>query len=860
MKSKFNPYRTITLIAIMFFSLQSISFAHFGSKGPYGGSVTCIITQDTNAVYIGTAEGGVFESTNNALVAWRARPVGLKTGQITALAHTGSYLFTATADSGIYIFNGYVGSDRYWVKVNNGLTNLQVTSLVVIDSITLLAGTNGGGIFKTTNKGATWTSANTNITNMNIRKLVKAGTRIIHTSAAGVWASDDNGATWFDFNDANTSATDIVAAAYNDTTDELLVANVTGTLYLATSASTTLTPAYTDITTGIPSTTLINSIATEGYGWYLATDHGAYLSSATNINWISKNNGLTTLAVTAFAPFRANMVCGTTGEGIFQTAAGSPGWTQNNNGFNNLKTWSIATSGETVIVAATEKGVFVSKNLASSYIAANTGLTDSLHVHDLTFMETKLFAATDSGIFISNDTGTTWTAFNSGLGTGLQMKQVVASANYIYTYSSAGEVYYSDGTAAWTAAQTGLPTGVEPTSVAFWSNNVILGTVAHGVYTSTQGSASWTAANTGLTNMHVTSVTALEGKLYAGTHGNGVFVTNASTINWAATAALSIPHTVTMQLDGSHIQALATYGGYVFASYRGGLLVTDDAGATWEEGGNQFNLPSYTAVNKIAFVTTRVFVTTEQNSLYSNSLSELPLNSTISSSTDATCHGTCNGIATITATGGVAPYTYSWSNGAITETVNNLCAQTYTVTVTDGNNVTSTKTVTIAQPVAILANTSATASTNGTDGTASSAPTNGVAPYTYSWSNGGTTATITGIGAATYTVTVTDSKGCSVIDTATVTGVVGIKEVKNSTAHFSFYPNPAHTTITVDLTSVKAPVKSIAIYDVTGKLMQSVSDNALQSKVQLSVAYPAGVYYIQLTTDSGVATKKLIIQ
>ena len=79
-----------------------------------------------------------------------------------------------------------------------------------------------------------------------------------------------------------------------------------------------------------------------------------------------------------------------------------------------------------------------------------------------------------------------------------------------------------------------------------------------------------------------------------------------------------------MGLDGSKIQDMAYYNGYIFASYKGGLLASSDNGQTWIAGGNQFNLPSYTGVHKISFVTTRVFVSTEFNSVYSNALSELP--------------------------------------------------------------------------------------------------------------------------------------------------------------------------------------------------------------------------------------------
>lgn len=54
-----------------------------------------------------------------------------------------------------------------------------------------------------------------------------------------------------------------------------------------------------------------------------------------------------------------------------------------------------------------------------------------------------------------------------------------------------------------------------------------------------------------------------------------------------------------------------------------------------------------------------------------------------------TCTLLCNGVATVDVVGGASPYTYAWSNGVTTATNSNLCAGTYTVTVTDANGCTS---------------------------------------------------------------------------------------------------------------------------------------------------------------------------
>jgi hypothetical protein len=131
--------------------------------------------------------------------------------------------------------------------------------------------------------------------------------------------------------------------------------------------------------------------------------------------------------------------------------------------------------------------------------------------------------------------------------------------------------------------------------------------------------------------------------------------------------------------------------------------------------------------------------------------------------TDVSCNGGNNGTATATATGNLVPVTYLWSNGATTASITGLTAGTYTVTVTETPTCTAVAAYTVTEPLAMDAACSKTDATTigGADGTASVIATGGTAPYTYLWSNGQTTASITGLTAGTYTVTVTDLNGCT---------------------------------------------------------------------------------------------------
>lgn len=142
-----------------------------------------------------------------------------------------------------------------------------------------------------------------------------------------------------------------------------------------------------------------------------------------------------------------------------------------------------------------------------------------------------------------------------------------------------------------------------------------------------------------------------------------------------------------------------------------------------------------------------------------------PLTSTISAN-DVLCNGGSTGSATVNPNGGTAQYSYSWSpSGQTGQTANGLPADTYTVTVTDANNCTTTNTVTVNNPPLLTAtvfNSQNVSCFGGNNGLATINGSGGTGNLSYSWSpSGGNNATATGLAANTYTVTVTDQNNCS---------------------------------------------------------------------------------------------------
>ncbi|MBN4052355.1 PKD domain-containing protein, partial [Sphingobacteriaceae bacterium AH-315-L07] len=130
------------------------------------------------------------------------------------------------------------------------------------------------------------------------------------------------------------------------------------------------------------------------------------------------------------------------------------------------------------------------------------------------------------------------------------------------------------------------------------------------------------------------------------------------------------------------------------------------------------------------------------------------------------CFGLSDGSAKVTAIGGTPGYTYRWNSGGIGPFLNNQVAGTYTATVTDSKGCKATGSITIKEPLAIIIVAASTPITcpAGNDGTISIVASNGNPPYTYAWSTGDNTTSISNLPAGTYDVTVTDSKGCQSTD------------------------------------------------------------------------------------------------
>ncbi len=221
---------------------------------------------------------------------------------------------------------------------------------------------------------------------------------------------------------------------------------------------------------------------------------------------------------------------------------------------------------------------------------------------------------------------------------------------------------------------------------------------------------------------------------------------------------------------------------------------------------------------------------------------------------NVSCNGGNNGSISSTATGGTPAYTYLWSpGGATTASASGLTAGTYTETVTDKHGCTATATATITQPT-LLKDSIVTSITvnnlcaNNSSGSAKVGVRGGVSPYTYSWSNGKTTATITGLSSGSYTATVKDHNGCSHAATVTITSPATVRDSAIMTAPLCFGNSNGSVTIGVKggmspytfawspNTNTNATVTNLS----SGSFTVTVNDhNGCSSTVSFTLTQPA---------------------
>ena len=233
-----------------------------------------------------------------------------------------------------------------------------------------------------------------------------------------------------------------------------------------------------------------------------------------------------------------------------------------------------------------------------------------------------------------------------------------------------------------------------------------------------------------------------------------VIVTDDKGCTTTASATIGEPDVI--QVTGV-VQDVLCYGGNV-----GAINLTVTGGTSpytyyWSDSSTTQNLTGLTAgVYSV--------VVTDFNGCGMQWVAEVEEPNQISGSyqsSDAICEA-ANGTVYVGINGGTLPYSFSWSNGATTQNLNNVIAGSYELTVTDDNGCTfilQTEVTSYSNLDVSISSTDLLCYGRNT-GTATVIVNRGNGPYVYDWSNGANTPTLSGLGTGLYTAIVIDHFGC----------------------------------------------------------------------------------------------------
>ncbi|HRG88572.1 MAG TPA: T9SS type A sorting domain-containing protein, partial [Chitinophagales bacterium] len=150
-------------------------------------------------------------------------------------------------------------------------------------------------------------------------------------------------------------------------------------------------------------------------------------------------------------------------------------------------------------------------------------------------------------------------------------------------------------------------------------------------------------------------------------------------------------------------------------------------------------------------------------------------------------------------------------------------------------------------------------SQGNSNGSVTANPTGGTAPYTYNWSNGGSAASISGLAAGTYTVTITDNAGCTKVSGVTLEAPNAIGSL-DAISFVKLYPNPAKESFNIQIELSDIQHVEMKMLNNVGQMVWNRSKENYRAgteTVDVS-ALASGVYIVQVTVNGNMKSLRFV--
>jgi len=242
-------------------------------------------------------------------------------------------------------------SGSSWTNVGNSAGGTNVSGLAINEG-GIFAGTNSyyfWGVYRSTNHGSSWTAT---ALNHDIFSLAaKAGKVFAGAWGGGVFVSTDNGASW---NPAHIPFTGARVTTFAIRDSLLFAGTEGGGVYVSSNDGTSWIPANV----GLTNTGILAVVATEKNLFAGSWGGGVFVSTNDGVTWTAASNGLTNLAVFALAATGTSLFAATFGGGVFLSTDNGASWTPVNAGLTGMNVVALAIHNGFLFSGTWNRGVW----------------------------------------------------------------------------------------------------------------------------------------------------------------------------------------------------------------------------------------------------------------------------------------------------------------------------------------------------------------------------------------------------------------------------------------------------------------------------------------------------------------------
>jgi photosystem II stability/assembly factor-like uncharacterized protein len=438
----------------------------------------------------------------NFLFAQWVQTSGPEGGDIQCIAKCNDDIFCGTLGGGLF---KSTDDGLSWKSANIGLPSDYIYCLAVSGSN--LFASIYGGVFLSSDNGVSWQEANNGLNN-HVTELAVRGSKLVAATEAGVYFSTNNGTSW---NLLNGSPWYVSALALTDTSI-YAGSTYTGLYYYNYNDTTWHSIGLNDldvwgvavIDNVILAATLISGMMrstdngaswtqVEGEGWnFIVLDSivysagwGVYKSTDKGLTWTSLSPE--DLMLSVLAVDTPNLYAGDS-EGVFRSTDDGNSWTKASTGLINTDCYSLSSIYSNVFTLAGNSGGMISSDYGETWNIAGQGLTDlgQKNINSFLQKDDYIFAATNYGIYLSADSGISWT----GCGfTDEAIQSIVSLDSFIFAAGFISGVFRSsDNGSTWYPVHP----GTESTSLAVCGNYIFLNRIYGGLFRSSNYGLNWT--------------------------------------------------------------------------------------------------------------------------------------------------------------------------------------------------------------------------------------------------------------------------------------------------------------------------------------------------------------------------------